>query len=61
MNKLSLDAESLHVESFSTASDPTERGTVNGREWAQGEDSPYCTSVKIGCACTVGFTCETCD
>jgi hypothetical protein len=61
MKKLSLDAESLRVESFSTAGEPTERGTVNAREWSRGVDTCYCTSVNIGCWCTEDVTCAHCD
>ena len=61
MNKLSLDAESLRVESFSTAGEPTERGTVNANEVSQGANTCYCTSVNIGCFCSERQTCWECD
>lgn len=61
MNKLSLDAESLRVESFPTAGEPTERGTVNANEATGGNNTCYCTSRDIGCWCTEDVTCAHCD
>lgn len=60
MNKLSLDADALRVESFSTAARPQERGTVNAQEATHGENTCYCTSINIGCFCSERQTCWDC-
>jgi len=60
MNKLSLNAEALRVESFATARQPAERGTVNAHVVSQGAESCYCTSVNIGCWCSERATCWDC-
>jgi len=59
-NKLSLDAEALRVESFSTAARQTERGTVNAHAVSQGANTCYCTSINIGCFCSERQTCWDC-
>ena len=67
MNKLALNADDLRVDSFPTADEPAERGTVNARispvevEVSQGDESCYCTSVNIGCWCSERQTCWECD
>lgn len=66
MKKLALNAEDLRVDSFPTARQPAERGTVNARVFpveevvSQGGDSCYCTSVNIGCWCSERQTCWDC-
>ncbi|HYH83455.1 MAG TPA: hypothetical protein VEX86_26910 [Longimicrobium sp.] len=60
MNKVSLNIDDLHVDSFATARQPAERGTVNAREVSQGAETCHCTSVNIGCWCSERVTCWDC-
>lgn len=61
MNKLALNADDLRVDSFPTAAQPAERGTVDAHMATNGANTCYCTSVNIGCWCTERATCAHCD
>lgn len=54
MKKLTLDLDSLAVESFRTADAQAERGTVHGAEFLTGPDN----CVTISCGDSVHQSCE---
>jgi hypothetical protein len=60
MNKLALNTDDLRVDSFPTARQGAERGTVNANVVSQGANTCYCTSVNIGCFCSERQTCWDC-
>jgi hypothetical protein len=63
MKKLGLKVETLRVETFATARQPAERGTVHAHA-THGTNTCYCTggctSVNIGCFCTEAVSCFDC-
>jgi hypothetical protein len=65
MRKLKLELEELSVESFDTAQETEERGTVHGNyvtQFCSGANGFTCfESCGGSCADTCGASCDTCD